>query len=183
MKNVNWDNVQEEIARPVPGGYIAKITKVTDDEKKEYLLIEWDFAEGEFRGANRETFDTFNFWPTAFVRSYKEKALRYFKGFKTAVEMSNRNYTFRNDPQSLVGKYMGVVLGEEEYIGNNGSLKTRLYVSAVRSGKAIRDGDFTIPQLKKLDKDAQARNATSGYPAAPASDFAMLDDDDADLPF
>ncbi len=185
MKNVNWDAVQDEIRRPVPGGYAAKITKVEDVENKEYLLIEWDFAEGDLKGVNQETYDTFGFWPLAFVCSYKEKALRFFKGFKTAVEMSNRNYVFRNDPQSLVGKYLGVVLGEEEYRAKDGSIKTRLYVAEKRSGKAIRDGDFQIPALKVLDLQTEPAPSYGGYsaPVAPASDFAMLDDDDAQLPF
>lgn len=188
MKNVNWDNVQEEIRRPVPGGYAAKITRVEDVENKEYLRIEWEFAEGELKGVNQETFDTLGFWPMPFFCSYKEKALRFFKGFKTAVEMSNRNYVFRNDPQSLVGKFIGVVLGEEEYLASDGSIKKRLYVAEKRSGKAIRDGDFTIPELKKLTSGATAPNSVPNYggyanPTAPASDFALLDDDDAQLPF
>lgn len=54
MKNVNWDNVQDEVRRPVPDGYIAQITRVEDVEDKEYLRIEWDFFEGEFKGANQE---------------------------------------------------------------------------------------------------------------------------------
>ena len=37
MKNVNWDNVQDEVRRPVPDGYIAQITRVEDVEDKEYL--------------------------------------------------------------------------------------------------------------------------------------------------
>ena len=176
MKNVNWNDVQDDIRKPVPGGYAAKITEVVDNEDKEYLLIRWEFAEGEFKGVNQETFDAFGFWPMAFVKSYKEKALRFFKGFKTAVEESNRNYTFKNDPQSLVGKFVGVVLGEEEYLAKDGSVKTRLYVSEVRSGKAIRDGDFKIPDLKKLATTAPGGNA-------PAQNFAVLDDDDAELPF
>lgn len=178
MKNVNWNDVQDEIRRPVPGGYAARITEVVDNEDKEYLLIRWEFAEGEFKGANQETFDAFGFWPMAFVKSYKQKALRFFKGFKTAVEESNRNFTFKNDPQSLVGKFMGVVLGEEEYRANDGSVKTRLYVHEVRSGKAIRDGNFKIPDLKKL-----AANAYAPSYNAPASDYSVLTDDDAELPF
>lgn len=185
MKNVNWDTVQDEIRRPVPGGYAAKIVRVEDNEQKEYLKIEWDFAEGEFKGVNQETFDAFGFWPTLLIRSYKEKALRFFKGFKTAVEMSNRNYVFRNDPQSLVGKFMGVVLGEEEYLSKDGEVKTRLYVAEVRSGKSIRDGDYTVPELKKLSPASSAATSYGGYSAsaAPASDFALLEDDDAQLPF
>ena len=180
MKNVNWNDVQDDVRRPVPGGYAARITKVTDVEEKEYLLIEWEFADGEFKGANKETFDAFGFWPMAFVCSYKEKALRFFKGFKTAVECSNPKFVFNNDPQSLVGKFVGVVLGEEEYVSNKGEVKKRLYVAEKRSGKAIRDGDFTIPDLKKLDP-AKATNA-SGY-SAPAQNYPVLEDDDAELPF
>lgn len=183
MKNVNWDAVQDEVRRPAPGGYAAKITHVEDNEEKEYLKIEWEFAEGEFKGANQETADVFGFWPMPFFCSYKEKALRFFKGFKTAVEMSNRNFVFRNDPQSLVGKYIGVVLGEEEYLNGKGELKTRLYVAEKRSGKAIRDGDYSVPVLKKLStQDAGVSSGYSSYSTS-ASDFATLEDDDAQLPF
>lgn len=180
MKNVNWDNVQDEYRKPVPGGYAVKITRVEDVEAKEYLIIEWDFAEGEFKGCNQETFDALGFWPMAKFQSYKEKALRFFKGFKTSVEMSNRNYVFRNDPQSLVGKYVGVVLGEEEYLGNDGSIKKRLYVDSWRSGKAIRDGDFKIPELKKY---VPTGSAPAPMPTPVAANYGLLEDDDADLPF
>ena len=195
MKNINWDTVQDEYRKPVPGGYAARITDVKDVEKDEYLLIEWEFAEGEFKGCNQETFDALGFWPMRLVKSYKPTALRFFKGFKTAVENSNRNYVFRNDPQSLVGKYMGVVLGEEEYLSKDNEIKTRLYVAEVRSGASIREQDFKVPALKKYapkGNPSYGGNAyaapASGYggysaPAAPASDFAMLDDDDAQLPF
>lgn len=179
MKNVNWDTIQDEVRRPVPGGYAAKITRVEDDENREFLKIEWEFADGEFKGANQETKTAFGFWPYAFVASYKDTALRFFKGFKTAVENSNPGFVFKNDPQSLVGKFVGVVLGEEEYMSNAGQVKTRLYVAEKRSGKAIREGDFKVPELKKLS------NTTAATPtyAAPAQNFAPITDDDAELPF
>lgn len=182
MQSINWDEVKEESSRPVPGGYAARITSVEDREDKEYLLIQWDFAEGEYKGSNQDTFDQFGFWPMAFVRSYKQKALPFFKGFKTAVEMSNRNYVFRNDPQSLVGKFVGVVLGEEEYWSDkDGKVKTRLYVDQVRSGKAIREGDYKIPELKKLA--AAAPNAVQQAVNQLQQNFAPIVDEDADLPF
>ena len=177
MKNINWNEVQDDVRRPVPGGYAAKITRVEDVEDKEYLRIEWEFADGEFKGVNKETYDAFGFWPLAFVCSYKEKALRFFKAFKTAVECSNPHFVFNNDPQSLVGKFVGVVLGEEEYLNKKNEVKTRLYVAEKRSGKAIRDGDFKIPELKKLAA------APSNSFNAPAQNFALLEDDDAELPF
>lgn len=178
MKNVNWETVQDEVRQPVPGGYAAKITRVQDMEDKECLLIEWDFADGEFKGANKETMTAFGFWPCAFVQSYKDTALRFFKGFKTAVENSNNGFVFKNDPQSLVGKFVGVVLGEEEYITKKGEVKTRLYVAEKRSGKSIREGDFKIPDLKKIDRS----KVGSAY-TTPNQDFAPIVDNDDDLPF
>ena len=173
MRNINWDNVQDEYSRPIPGGYAAKITNVEDREDKEYLKIEWDFADGEFKGANKKTYDQLGFWPNAFIRSYKDSALSFFKGFKTAVEESNNGYTFRNDPQSLVGKYVGLVLGEEEYEAKDGSIKKRLYVAEIKSGNKIRNGDFKVPELKVLKRENNNK----------VSAFAELEDDDADLPF
>lgn len=176
MKNINWDNVQEagEFNDPTPGGYAARITNVEDWEKKECLKIEWDFADGEFKGHNREISDKFGFWPISCIRSYKEKALPFFKAFKTAVENSNPGYTFKNDPQSLVGKFIGVVLGEEEYEAKDGSIKTRLYVDQIRSGQAIRDGDFKVPEKKTLAPRVieKASNA-----------FPVLTENDDQLPF
>ena len=60
----------------------------------------------------------------------------------------------------MKGKRIGVVLGEEEYRKEDGTVGTRLYVAAVRSVKAIQDGDFKVPALKKLGSPNQ--------PAAPA---------------
>lgn len=186
MKNVNWDMVQDDVRRPVPGGYAARITRVEDNEEKEYLLIEWEFADGEFKGSNKETMDRLGFWPMPFFCSYKEKALRFFKGFKTSVECSNPGYVFKNNPQSLVGKFVGVVLGEEEYIGNDGKKKTRPYVAEKRSGKAIRDGDFKVPELKKLPASSNPDPSYGGYAtqaAAYGSNFSAMENDDEQLPF
>ena len=182
MKNVNWNDVQDEIRTPVPGGYAAKITRVEDNEEKEYLKIEWEFADGEFKGVNKEVYDAFGYWPLAFVCSYKEKALRFFKGFKTAIEESNPRFVFENNPQSLVGKFVGVVLGEEEYFSTkHNEVRKRLYVAEKRSGKAIREGNYDIPALKNLDSSKIPASYSAG--AAPANNFAVIDDDDADLPF
>jgi hypothetical protein len=182
MDNINWNDVQDEVRRPVPGGYAAKIVKVEDNTEKKCLYIQWEFADGEFKGCNQETYDTFGFWPMLICRSYKPTALRFFKGFKTAVEMSNRNFVFNNDPQSLVGKYVGVILGEEEYLAKDNTVKTRLYVAETRSGKVVRDGDFKIPELKKLPPNVSAPAYTTPS-TTPASDFALLAGDDEMLPF
>lgn len=177
----NWDDIQEagEYELPEPGAYIAIIRGVEDVEDKEYLSIRWDFAEGSYKGANQDTFDRAGFWPTTLIRSYKVKALGFFKAFKTSVEMSNTGYIFSTkNVDGLVGKYMGVVLGEEEYRKNNGEIGSRLYVAQVRSIKAIQDGDFKIPEKKKLE----GASRPAGKPVN-AGFSPIDDDDDGELPF
>lgn len=178
MRNINWNNVQDasEFNKPVPGGYVAKITRVEDNESREFLKIEWDFAEGQYKGANADTYKHAGFWPCNFIRSYKEKALPFFKSFKTAIEKSNPGYEFQNNPETLVGKFMGVVLGEEEYQKNNGDIGTRLYVDEVRSGQAIREGDFKVPDLKRMQLDYSPK---ANYEPR----ISELDDDDEEIPF
>lgn len=180
MKKQNWDEIKEadQFDNPEPGGYIARITRVEDVEEKEYLRIEWDFAEGRYKDNNAETYDRAGFWPITLIRSYKPKALGFFKAFKTALEVSNRGFCFDEDHlQNMVGKVFGVVLGEEEYRKNNGEIGKRLYVSATRSIKAIESGDFKIPELKRVADDHIPNQA------AGVSEFTELTDDDGELPF
>lgn len=179
MRKINWDNIQErqdgEFISPAPGGYIAKITRVSDDEQREFLKIEWDFAEGEFKGYNQATFDRAGFWPGAFIRSYKQTALGFFKGFKTCLETSNRGYRFDESRlNDMAGRYIGVVIGEEEYQKNDGTVGKRMYVAQVRSGQAIRNGEFKVPELKKLAPSAAPQGVPQG--------FTQVDDNEP-LPF
>jgi hypothetical protein len=156
MKNVNWANVEEnqEYKRLVPGGYVCGIVKVEDVEDKEYLKIYYDVTTGEFKGYFKELFDAKGFWGGNFIRSYKETALSFFKGFLTAIEKSNPNFTvsqFNNDISKLKGKLVGLVLGEEEYVSKDNEIKKRLYVAQVHGVEKIKANDFKVPELKKVE--------------------------------
>jgi hypothetical protein len=106
-------------------------------------------------------------------RSYKEKALGMFKHFTNCVENSNAGYTWAWDEKSLVGKFIGLVLGEEEYEKGDGSVGVRLYVKEVKTVQEIKDGNFKIPELKVL----------KNRPSAPVNNgFTEVDSSD-DLPF
>ena len=158
MRNVNWSNVEEpkEYKKVAPGGYICKIVKVEDVEDKEYLKIYYDIAQGEFKDYYKDLNESKGFWAGNFIRSYKQTAETFFKGFLTALENSNDNFTvngFTGDINSLKGKLIGLVLAEEEYPANDGTIKTRLYVSSNRSIESIRKTDFEIPAKKKVDVD------------------------------
>lgn len=175
----NYENIQAQsgdFARPVPGGYVCEIVRAEDfpfraeTGRGDYLLIEFDFTEGELQGYYADIYKKFGYWGGKLVRSYKEKALGMFKHFTNCVEESNKGFSWDWDEEKLCGKKIGLVLGEEEYTGNDGAVKTRLYVKDVKTVQQIKDGDFKVPALKKLKNDAA--------PAAPAVDAA-----DDDLPF
>ena len=57
------------------------------------------------------------------------------------------------DERKLAGCLVGMIIGEEEYAGNDGSTKTRLRVRSTRPVAQIRDGRFKVPELKKLEAD------------------------------
>ena len=175
MKNINWNDVQEiqDFKKLVPGGYICIITNVEDVPKKEYLKIEYDIAQGEFENHYQKLFDSKNFWGGRFVKSYKDgMAQSFFKGFLTAISNSNNGFVFDSDEKKLVGKLVGLVLGEEEYIKKDETLGTRLYVNSVRSINQIKTGEFEIPVIKKIDG-----------PIEPSNPFGGQVFDDQDIPF
>ena len=161
MKKINnWENIQEstDFKRLEPNGYICAIKKVEDVSDKEYLKVYFDIVKGDNKGYFQKLYDadTRNDkkWPIAgtLIRSYKESALSMFKGFCTAVEKSNKNYKWNFDEKTLVKKYIGLVIADEEYLNQKGAKKVRNYVASVRSVEAIENGDFTIPALKELDE-------------------------------
>ena len=171
----NWDDVVPTSNREAlqPGGYVIKITKATDDPKKEYLKLVYDIAEGDQakRYSDEWGLNPDNDYAHSFYRSYKEKALGMFKAFINAVEGSNAKYKWDWKEEKLVGKLVGIVLGEEEYENNRGEVKVRLYVNSVHPADEIRKGDFKVPALKKL----------KGAAAPEVEGFTPLTD--ADVPF
>lgn len=163
----NISEVQEagDSTRLPAGGYICKYTKVEDNSDKNYLYMEFDIAEGEFKDYFSELEDRAGFWAGRCWRSYTEKALPMFKRMCSAVTKSNKGYIFDGntnaDESTLVGKLVGIILGEEEYLGNDGSVKTRLYVQREIEIDKIKSGDFKVPALKKLEGSTAAANSVA----------------------
>ena len=206
MKKIDLKNVQEftKFKNPV-GGFICEIKSVEDVPEKEYLRIGYDIAEAlndaqkEFVGMYEKRKKERDFdYPTTVV-SYKENSLPFFKGFITALENSNRGYKWDNDETKFVGKLIGFVIGEEEYEGKdkNGvpKVKVRTYVAERHSVDAIKEGDFDVPEFKKLTKAPveRASNPFANNGAAPEKNpfddietpsaeddnvFATVEDDD-----
>ncbi len=166
MKPINLNDVQEaeEFTQVKPCGYVCEITSVEDVPAKEYLRIEFDIAAGQLKGYYRNRYNSSGYWLGSLIRSYKTKALPFFKGFITAVEKSNQGYHWDNNEAGLVGKKVGLVIAEEEYEAKDGTIKIRNYVSSVHEIKKIMENDFKVPELKKLNS-ATAAPAPAAVPA------------------
>lgn len=156
MKPVNnWNEIEEtgnkEFKQLPAGGYVCYITKVEDVPEKQYLRFEFDIFEGEFQGYGADCLERNGFTPLRFIRSYKEKAAGFFKGFIRCMEESNPNTLHWDwDEKKLLNKYFGAVLGEEEYRKNDGSIGVRLNVARTVTPADIRLGRFKVPARKTL---------------------------------
>lgn len=192
MKRIeNYENVQAssgDFARPTAGGYVCVIMSAKDvpfdktTNKGDYLKIEYDILEGEFKGYYSEQFEKWGGnWNASFIRSYKEKALGMFKHFTNCIEESNVGYKWAWNESTLKGTMIGLVLGEEEYINNNGEVKKRLYVKDVKTVEQIRNGDFKIPELKTIKNTPSGTGSVQNTPVS-AGGFITIPSDE-DLPF
>ena len=153
MRKLNLENVEEakEFDKVSPGLYIAKIINVEDFEQKEYLKLSLDIADGKFKNYYKELNASKGFWGLTAYKSYKETALSFFKAMITAIERSNQNYKFDEEKYlELKNKFVGIVLSEEEYKKNDGSVGVRIVVNSLRSIEEIKKGDIKVPELKKL---------------------------------
>lgn len=163
MKKIeDFNEVQEaqDFKNVQPGPKVVKIVEVEDKEDKEYLKIAFDIAKGDMKGHFAEMKKNMGLsdWPIQgnTIKSYKKKALPFFKRFITAVEKSNEGYKFDFDEQKLVGKYFVANFGEEEY-DNGSEIKTTVRMQEARSLQSLKDGKIQIPKKKTLSKEEHAK--------------------------
>lgn len=155
MKKINnWEQISEAQEYPTlkAGGYVCVIRNVEDDAEKECLKVFYDIYEGEFKGHYQNLYRNMNFWGGVMFRSYKENAQSFFKGFITTIEKSNPTFRWDWDESKLKNKLIGIVLREEEYKANDGSIKTRFIADQIHSVDKIRKGEFKVKE-KKLIQD------------------------------
>ncbi len=176
MKDLDLKNVEDvkEFEKLVPGGYVCHIKSVYDNETKEYLEIEIDISEGVFKNYFYNQYSKWGKWPVGgkMVKSYKEKALPFFKKFTKDLEKSNPGFIWTNNEQRIINLQIGIVFGEEEYENNMGEIKTSIKPQNVYSIQDIKDGKYTIPSIKRLTRKAPDQN-----------ELTQIDDDDDSLPF
>lgn len=79
----------------------------------------------------------------------EENCIALFKGFTTAVENSNPGYKWNFDEKTLIGKKLCGVFGLEEYMNNEGEVKTATKLVQFRSLDKLKD--VKIPKVKLID--------------------------------
>jgi len=182
MEVVDWTKENEatgEIEKLPADGYICKITNVEDYPDKQYLKIEYEIVDGEYKGWGEKTAHN-GWWKLNFIRSYKPTARGFFKHFLSSLEKSNPGKfncgMLKDDPNVLRGLFIGLVVGYEEYRNREGVVRERLYVADTIAGQDVRSKNFTVPEFKPL-KD---QDPTPVFETVAASAAHTSEDD---LPF
>ena len=187
MLGVNLSNVDaaNNYPKPGPGGYVIQITSAKNNAEKERIEMEFDIVEGSFSGYYRDMKERLGWHTAKFNKSYKQKALSFFKGFIEAILNSNGDCSglvvgdFEDiDETKLVGKRLGMVVGEAEYIGNDGLQKVKLdfYNATFVTIDTIHKKDFTIPEYKALTSVPNSADVVDT-----TVNFGPISDDD--MPF
>ena len=167
--------------KQLPAGiYGVRITKVVDNPANEYLEIYCDITKGEYANYFKQLTDAGLIDTSKTFLSYKTNALPFFKAFITAVEKTNPGYQWDWDESKLVGKNVMAVFGEEEFIGNDGTVKVSVRVQEFRSLEAYQSGKLTVPERKKLPAD---QLPLQDAPKDESKNLESLEIPDDELPF
>lgn len=155
-----------EYERLNAGGYICKIISAKEEKSKtgkRMLVLALDIIEGEkkdfFRNRFNENSNPDKKWPAGAIYRQMlegEKAAGFLKGIMTSLETSNEGFKWDWDEKKLTNLKCGAIFGEEEYEKMDGSIGTTTKVKFIRTVKAIEDGNFKIPELKKLPEKGEA---------------------------
>ncbi len=175
-----FDNAQAIMgggSQQLPAGvYVGKIVNVKLDKSKagdEMLVLAMDIAEGEYRDFYRKIFDRkMSYkkegqevkWPCQYYQLTRkdEQTIGRFKGLLTCIEMSNDGYHWNREETSLRGKVCGVIMREEEYLGNDNKPHTTTRCYAIIPISEMDNA--TVPEKKCLEPQAgQSFVPVTGY--------------------
>lgn len=169
------------------GGHKLVIKQIEEIQKDgySYLKVSFDTAQDDVQPYyytqqyKKDTRDTKKWGgvATIFPTDREGKTSKTFKQFCTSIEKSNNSKISwgAGFSDSIVGKTIGGIFGEEEYL-SNGEVKTARKLFWWRSTEGIKDAD--IPKKRTVEKPASA------FPTD-ADGFMNIPDgiDEEELPF
>lgn len=141
------------------GAYVCEITSAKDVDDKGYIRIEFDIADGEYKGYFKRLCDRANFWGASVNLSYTAKNdTRSFKLPLKVINACNPGYTFNpyggnSDEKTLVGKKVGVVFHEEEYKSKkDGTIRSSMktFPWGLITLDKVASGEFSAKLLAKV---------------------------------
>lgn len=147
--------------------YKIRIVGVVDKPEYEASIVYFDITEQgslqgffskDWKAKGGKTFEDWNNKGRYFL-SYKESAQQMFEAFITSVQNSNQGYQWDWNEQSLKGKDLVMVYGEEEFIAKDGSIKTTISPRQPRSIRALNNNEIKYPLPVKRVKP----NKNTGY--------------------
>jgi hypothetical protein len=160
---------------------IKKLEEVAASNGNKYLKVSFDtalddkqpnyYAE-QYKNDTRDT-KKWGGVATLFPTDQQGKTSKTFKQFCTSIERSN-NSTIQwgaGFEESIVGKKIGGVFGEEEYLNAMSEVKTARKLFWWRSTEGLADAN--VPEKRMLAQD----NVATG------NDFYTPDNIDEELPF
>jgi hypothetical protein len=194
QKPENWNNIQAaeygDYETLPPGGYICRIIEAREEQTmtgKNKLVLVFDICEGERKEFYKRRFDSDSRKDKKWQGTYHQLtndsngaayANPFLKGLIKAIEQSN-NFEFDWNINSFKGKIFGGVFGEEEYTKRDGTIGISVKCKYINAADKIRDGKFTVPSVKALEKNNNQPPATSTF-VHQAEDIDLEDDE---LPF
>lgn len=164
---------------------IMKVEECTTSFGTQYIKVSFDTDKDDaqpnyYTNSYRQDTRDNKKWSgitTVFPTDKDGKTSRAFKTFCTSIEKSNGNFKMvwgEAFCDSLKGKKVGGVFGEEEYVANDGTIKTARKLRWFRGIEGVMDAD--IPNKRTLDReDAPAPTTANGWTEIPETDD--------DLPF
>lgn len=170
--DANWKNIKADDGsfKGLEAGVYKMVVKQATVKQsksgKEMLVICFDIAEGEYK----------DYFMDLYTKRHEEAAqkgetakypnngcyyqltqgdfLPRFKHVINCFEESNSGYTFTGDEKSLVGKFFGGVMREEEYESSrDGSIKTTVRCDRIVPVSKIET--TKVPDCKRLKKSAE----------------------------
>lgn len=179
-----YDGTRETLP---PGGYVCKILGAAVEKVgaggrlADKLVVRIDIDDGSslsgyfMRNHKRrqQQFGAAKWAGTydVFIETKDGQCNPFFKGFIKSVEESNTGFVWNWEEKTLTNCKVGIVFGEERYIGSDGKAHTIVRARTARSVQAIMDGVEAPPLMDRTGGKA---------PAAPQTETVV---DDEDLPF
>ena len=185
IKPSDWDTKQasEYGPRLAAGGKICEIkASRTQPSRNEHemLVLDLEIHEGsEFDGyfGDRAKNLAPGKWPgngtlRQIVTNADGTTNNRFAQLIHAIEHSNPGYQWQWQEGTLVGKHVGIIFREKEYIDKEGAVRTVVEPFVACSTDRILNGSYSVPAKRTLEDQGITRpgQAPAGFTAAKTED-------------